>query len=80
VHIFMGKGKKSCNVWLYISTTFVFYSQIIGELNKIQCNYNFAHISPLVLNEAHNALQGEGFDSITAQYMHLSILAIHVQI
>jgi hypothetical protein len=75
----MGKGKKSCYAWLYISTTFVFYSQIIIELNKIQCNYDFAHISPLVPNEAHAALQGEGFDSITTQYMHLSILAILVQ-
>jgi len=67
-------------MWLYISTTLVFYSQIIGELNKIQCYYNFAHISTLVLNEAHNVLQGEGFDSRAAQYMHPSILAIHVQI
>jgi len=57
----------------------LFYSHTIGELNKIQCNYDFAHISPLVLNEAHIALQGEGFDSRTAQYMHPSILAIRVQ-
>jgi len=75
----MGKGKKSYHVWLYISTTFVFYSLIIIELNKIQCNYDFAHISPLVLNEAHIALQGEGSDSRTAQYMDPSVLAILVQ-
>jgi hypothetical protein len=74
----MGKGKKSCHAWLYTST-FVFYSQIIIQLNKIQYNYDFAHISPLALNEAHIALQGEGSDSRTAQYMHLSILAILVQ-
>jgi hypothetical protein len=75
----MGKGKKSCHAWLYISTTFVFYSQIIREPKKIQCNYDFAHISPLVLNEAHIALQSEGFDSRTARYMHPSILAVLVQ-
>jgi len=74
----MGKGKKSCHARLYTSK-FVIYSQIIIDLNTIQCNYDFTHISPLVLNEAHTALQGDGFDSRTAQYMHPSILAILVQ-
>ena len=67
----------SCVV-VYINK-FVFYSQIIIELNKIQCNYDFAHISPLVLNEAHTALQGGVLNSRTAQYMLPSILAILVQ-
>jgi hypothetical protein len=62
----MGKGKKSHHAWLYISAMFVLFSQMIRELSKIQCNYEFAHISPLALKEADTALQGEGFDSRTA--------------
>jgi hypothetical protein len=66
--------------WMYISATFVLFSQMIKELSKTQCNYDFAHILPLALKEAHTALQGEGFDSRKAQYMHPSILDILVQV
>ena len=51
----------------------MFYSQIIGQLNKMQCNYNFAHISSLVLNEAHN---GDDFAHISRLVLNEAHVAL----